>query len=65
MGVILKSIQQKSFLIATTKHQKKTILGQQVRGKNLLSFFQKKKSNKNSINWFMMSSHDKFTYMNY
>lgn len=42
MGVILKSIQQKSFLIATTKHQKKTILGQQVRGKNLLSFFQKK-----------------------
>ena len=38
MGVILKSIQQKSFLIATTKHQKKTILGQQVRGKNYLVF---------------------------
>ena len=38
MGVILKSIQQKSFLIATTKHQKKTILGKQVRGKIHLVF---------------------------
>ena len=42
MGVI-KSIQQKSFLIATTKHQKKTILGQQVRGKIYLVFPAEKK----------------------